>query len=240
MELREIVAPTMKELFIKEIEGKILSGEWKIGEQLPTEREMERKMKVSRTIINSGLSELAQNCFVEIIPRKGVFVGDYMRNGHLNTLISIMNFNGGMLDRKTFDSLMAYRLQNDCECAHLAALNRTDEDLKLLLSLYEKINHTEDIAEIAQLKLDFQHAIYCATGNIIYALVCNSFKQLSLLFAEIIYRQPDSKKPTLNLLDLITAIEKKDAQEARNIMHKIITMRIEELGQSYFCHNFPS
>ncbi len=240
MELREIVAPTMKELFIKEIEQKILSGEWKIGERLPTEREMERKMKVSRTIINSGLSELAQNCFVEIVPRKGVFVGDYMRNGHLNTLISIMNFNGGMLDKKTFDSLMAYRMQNDCECAYLAALNRTDEDLALLKSLYYKIESAIEVSEISHLKLEFQHAIYCATGNIIYALVCNSFKQLSLLFAEIIYQHPGSEKPNLYILDLIQAIEKKDAKDARFIMQKMVATRIEELGQSYFCQSFPS
>ena len=57
VELKEIVAPTMKELFIKEIENKIISGEWPIGMKLPSEREMEIKMKVSRTIINTGLND---------------------------------------------------------------------------------------------------------------------------------------------------------------------------------------
>ena len=46
MKLREIVAPTMKELIKKEIIRQILQGECTLGEKLPTEREMEKKMNV--------------------------------------------------------------------------------------------------------------------------------------------------------------------------------------------------
>lgn len=234
MELREIIAPTMKELFIKEIERQILSGECKIGDRLPTEREMERKMKVSRTIINSGLAELARNGFVEIMPRHGVFVGDFIRNGNIDTLSSIMNFNGGNLDRKTFESLMAYRRHNECECASLAAQNRTDKDLTIMRDLYHKIANETDRSEVAQLKFEFQHAIYCASGNTIYPLVYNSFKKLSLTFNEIIYRHFGCEVATLYLPELIHAIEQKKSDECRYIMGKLVTTRIDELSQFYF------
>ncbi len=237
MELREIVAPTMKELFIKEIERKILSGEWKIGDRLPTEREMERITKVSRTIINSGLAELAQNGFVEIVPRKGVFVGDYIRNGQLNTLLSIMNFNGGKLDKKTFDSLMTYRMHTDCECTYLATQNRTDDDLKLMRTLYEKLLEATDPvnpSEILQLKFEFQQALYCSTGNNIYPLVCNAFKKLSTAFNEIIYRHFGYDLAPLHMAELINSIEERDADKARHIMSELIDTRINELRQVYF------
>lgn len=233
MSLRKIVPPTMKELFIKEIEGKILSGEWKIGDRLPTEREMAKKTNVSRTVINSGLYELAQNGFVEIIPRKGVFVGDYIRNGQLNTLLSIINFNGGKFDKKTFDSLTSYRIHFDCECAYLAAQNRTDDDLKLMRSIYKKALETTDNTEIFQLKFEFLHAIYCATGNNIYPLVCNSFKKLCITFNEIIYRIFGCE-PITYMSKLIDAIEKKEVDEARRIMYEFLTERIDDLKQVYF------
>lgn len=234
MELGEIVVPTMKELFIKEIERKILSGEWQIGDRLPTEREMERQTKVSRTIINSGLAELARNGFVEIIPRKGAFVGDYIRNGQLNTLVSIMNFNGGKLDKKTFDSLMSYRLKTDCECAYLAALNRTQEDLKIMKEIYEKILESSDISEVLQLKFEFQHCLYCATGNNIYPLVCNSFKTLITVFNESIFRHFGCEIAPLHMPEVISAIEKKNPHEARRAMGKLVSIRIDELRQVYF------
>jgi len=234
MELREIVAPTMKELFIKEIERQIISGECAIGDRLPTEREMERKMKVSRTIINLGLAELARNGFVEIIPRQGAFVGNYIRNGNIDTLLSIMNFNGGKLDKKTYKSLMAYRTHNECECAYLAALNRTSEDLILLNSLHKKINDATDTAVVAQLKVDFHHAIYCASGNTIYPLVFNSFKKLAYTFNEIIFRNYGAQAATSFLPELLKAVELQQADEAKTIMHALITQRIEELSEYYF------
>ena len=40
MAFREIVAPTVKELFIQQLEGMILSGELRPGDRLPTEREL--------------------------------------------------------------------------------------------------------------------------------------------------------------------------------------------------------
>ena len=58
MKFNQIIAPSMKELFIKEIEALILSGQLKVGEKLPTERELADEMKISRTIVNLGLSEL--------------------------------------------------------------------------------------------------------------------------------------------------------------------------------------
>lgn len=233
MDLHEIVAPTMKELFIKEIERKIISGEWKIGDRLPTEREMEKKTKVSRTIINSGLSELAKNGFVEILPRKGVFVADYIRNGQLSTLLSIINFNGGRLDRKTFDSLTSYRIHFDCECASLAAQNRTEDDLKIMKDIFERISLTKDMDENLQLKFEFLHATYCATGNNIYPLVCNAFKKLCITFNEIIFSHFGYEFPKY-IGDLIDVIEKGNPEEARQIMYDFLTTRIDELRQVYF------
>ena len=234
MELREIVAPTMKELFIKELERQILTGECKIGDRLPTEREMERKMKVSRTIINSGLAELARIGFVEIVPRHGVFVGDFVRNGNTDTLLSIMNFNGGKLDRKTFESLMAYRTHNECECAYLAAQNRTEEDLIIMRNLYKKMVDETDNSVVAQLNIEFHLAIYCATGNTIHPLVFNSFKKLLLAFNEILLRNFSCEIATMYFPELIHAIEQKNPDESRSIMKTLTSKRIVQFNQCYF------
>ena len=48
MEFGQIVAPTIKELFIERIEGMILSGQLKPGERLPSERDLAEQMKISK------------------------------------------------------------------------------------------------------------------------------------------------------------------------------------------------
>jgi len=234
MELRELVAPTMKELFAHEIITQILSGDCKIGEKLPTEREMERRMHVSRTIINSGLAELARIGFVDIVPRQGVFVADYIRNGNIETLTAIMNFNGGKLERLTFDSLMTYRSNTECECAYLAAKHRTEDDLTQMKAIYRKIMMEKDMEVIAQLKIDFHHVLYCATGNAIYPLVYNSFNKLSLTFYKIIFNHYGHDAAIYNLKEIIQAIEKQKPDEARYFSKKLALKRMQQLNHYYY------
>ena len=55
MKYGEIVAPTIKELFIQRIEDMILSGELKPGDKLPSERELADEMKIGKTIVHEGI-----------------------------------------------------------------------------------------------------------------------------------------------------------------------------------------
>ena len=47
MDFRPIVAPSIRELFIQQVEGAILSGQLKPGDRLPTERELADTMHIS-------------------------------------------------------------------------------------------------------------------------------------------------------------------------------------------------
>lgn len=74
MVFREIVAPTVKELFVQQLEGMILSGELRPGDRLPTERELADEMKISKTVVHEGLRELHRLGFLDIASRRGVTV----------------------------------------------------------------------------------------------------------------------------------------------------------------------
>ena len=52
MEFSKITAPSLKDLFVQQIEEKILSGELPVGSKMPPEREMAEQMKVSRAVVN--------------------------------------------------------------------------------------------------------------------------------------------------------------------------------------------
>lgn len=49
MSFKKIDAPSIKELFLSQIEEMILSGELKPGDRLPTERELADTMGISKT-----------------------------------------------------------------------------------------------------------------------------------------------------------------------------------------------
>ena len=58
MEFQKLSSPSLKELFIEQLEHMILSGKLKIGEKLPPERQLAEMMQVSRAVVNAGISEL--------------------------------------------------------------------------------------------------------------------------------------------------------------------------------------
>ena len=58
MEFSKITAPSLKDLFVQQLEEKILSGELPVGSKIPPERELAEKMRVSRAVVNGGINEL--------------------------------------------------------------------------------------------------------------------------------------------------------------------------------------
>lgn len=234
MKFNEIVAPSMKELFINSIENMILSGKLKIGDKLPTEREMADQMKVSRTIVNLGLNELQSKGFIKVVPRHGTYVDDYIRNGKLETLMSIINYNGGNFDKKTFYSLMEFRLINEGAGAYLAALNRTDEDIKQMEDLYEEMVASDSIEDISDKLFEIHHVIFYATRNYIYPLVHNAFKNVSVVLTNTLFNYIGVEKTNIEMKKVIELIKVKDPDKAKIAMENLINTGIKSLEKSYF------
>lgn len=234
MKFQEIVSPTMKEMFVKQIETMILSGKLKVGDKLPTEREMAEQMKVSRTITNAGLMELQNKGFVEVKPRQGTFIADYKRNGTLDVLVSIMRFNGGRLDKRTFDSLMDFRRMLMGESAFLAAQNRTEEDLALLEENLEMLSSCETADEAARLKLEHNYLVSTASGNVIYPIVLRSFDEINIQFNEMIYRKLGSSCAKEGVREIIDLLRRQKPEEAREYMLATTNARIDELEITYY------
>lgn len=109
MDFRPIVAPSIRELFIQQLEGAILSGQLKPGDRLPTERELADTMHISKTVVHEGLRELHRLGFLDIASRRGVTVADYAQTGSLETLTAIMDYHGGLPDEKTARSILRLR-----------------------------------------------------------------------------------------------------------------------------------
>src|SRR5690554_2929784 len=139
MEFNKLRTPTLKELFVRELESMILSGKLKIGEKLPSERFLAEKMQVSRAVINSGIAELARKGFLMVKPRSGVYVIDYRRYGTVETLLSIMNYNGGQLRKDEIKSILEVKLIVDKLAVELSIEQITDEHITCLESYLSEI-----------------------------------------------------------------------------------------------------
>lgn len=176
MEFSKLSAPSLKELFVQQIQNRILAGELAVGQRLPPERELARMMQVSRAVVNGGLVELAQRGFLEIQPRQGAFVADFRKTGNINTLIAIMEFNGGALANSEIKALLEVRRALEHLACELAIDNATDEQLSSLGQIVDQLGQATTVRQACELAFRFQHELAFVGGNGILTLIYYSFR----------------------------------------------------------------
>ena len=179
MEFSKLNAPTLKELFVAELEGMILSGKLGVGTCLPPERILAQNMQVSRSVVNAGLSELAKKGFLEIHPRVGTTVADYRKNGTLETFISILQYNGGILRREEVRSILQLRKAFDVMAVSYCIPHASDKDLNALTNIIVEMETAISIDEVIEKAYSFQHELALLSGNTFMPIIFSSFKEIT-------------------------------------------------------------
>lgn len=184
MEFEKLTSPSLKELFISNIEAKILSGELPVGQQLPPERQLAQSMGVSRAVVNSGIVELENRGFLDVRPRVGTFVADYRRAGTMETLKSIMTYNRGRLRNEEIRSILEVRDALDKLAVADIIPHVTELDNMLLLEKVEAIRQASDNRQAAEAAFAFQHELAMLSGNTLLPLIFRSFYSSVLVLWE--------------------------------------------------------
>jgi DNA-binding FadR family transcriptional regulator len=215
---------SLKVACVGRLEQLILSGELKIGEQLPSERDFALRLGVSRPVLHAALVDLDSKGLVQIIPRRGVFVSDFRRSGSLAMLGSLLSYHDGNLDPAFTRSLIAMRLLVETETARLAALNRTSQQLEEFYSLLDEEARAacSDPQTLTGLDFSFHLSIAIASGNLVYPLIINSFQgvytHLTGGFFNRYCGTPVAEAVRQFHVQLVAAIEHRDAGSAVSIM----------------------
>ena len=188
MDFGQIVAPTIKELFIERIEGMRLSGTLKPGDRLPSERELAEQMKISKTIVHIGLEDLARMGFLEVTPRRGTVVADFAETGNLETLNAILRYNGGKLDRQMIVSIIELRSAVEGGALIRLGRNHSQEDLdqlRAMLAEYDEMaKNNPDLHTMADALARFHYRICTLSGNQLFPLIMNAFRSVGNILWE--------------------------------------------------------
>lgn len=181
MEFSKLTAPSLKDLFVQQLEGKILSGELPVGSKIPSERELAEKMRVSRAVVNGGINELSQKGFLEVLPRQGAYVADYSRNGNLQTLIALLEYRGNKLERAGIRAILEVRSALERLAVGLVIDAASDDALKHLETIAKELKHADSIQQAAQTAFEYHHELAYLAGNTVLTLIYSSFKDICVM-----------------------------------------------------------
>src|SRR5579872_5978966 len=147
---------------IAQIRRAILSGQYRPGDRLPTEREMAQQFGVSRVTVRDALRALEANGLVRV--KVGGQGGPYVSEPDI-ALLSVSFGTHLQLRGTTFQELAEARQALETTAAELAARRATSQDLAALEAAIQARIQAPLSSDIAATSLDFHTALVTAAHN---------------------------------------------------------------------------
>lgn len=205
---------TRKAYFIEIMKRRILSGELKPGDRIPSERDLAAELGLSRGSVNQGMLNLARMGFLRILPRKGAFVAEYVKSATPETLTSITSCDPALLDRSLFMDLMDLRMLIERECARLACANLTPGSLALLQAHTDALYAADD-DEVREAVYLYHKCLTEISRNVTYAMVFQSFEKMIRNLIREHYKSREELAISRPKFEMLTvAISRRDAYVA--------------------------
>ncbi len=187
MQIGVIEVPTRKALLVQKIEEQILSGKLRVGDSLPSERQLQEETQISKTMIHAALAELEQKGFLEITPRRGAVVANYAETGTMETLNARIRHNGGHMTARQTRSFLEARIAIEGAALRRLAERHTEEDLRVLEEILAQADalleqERPDDAALAELLFRYHRGICIRSGNEFFPLLLNEFRPIIMVF----------------------------------------------------------
>jgi GntR family transcriptional repressor for pyruvate dehydrogenase complex len=148
------------EQIVEQIEERILSGELRDGDRLPTERELTEQFEVSRTAVREAINALVQRGLVEAHPGRGTFV----RYGTSQAVRHSLGLMMRIGQAGKLANLVEIREILEPEIAALAASRATEQHIATMQEAVEAMDAALDDAD-AFIKADDRFHLALAEGT---------------------------------------------------------------------------
>ncbi|TMF06477.1 MAG: FadR family transcriptional regulator [Chloroflexi bacterium] len=201
---------------IAQIRRAILSGQFRPGDRLPTERDMAQQFGVSRVTVRDALRALEANGLIRV--KVGGQGGPYVSEPDI-ALLSDSIGTHLHLRGTTFEELAEARQALETTAAHLAAQRATAEDLAALEAAIHGPMQPPD-GDPAASSLDFHTALVIAAHNqALLAMFRATRALIQQAFDTLHAQQPDMADAARKTHgELYTAIAAHDAEHAAALM----------------------
>lgn len=212
---------TYKEFFVRKMTREILAGKWNPGDRLPSERELAAELGIGKTVVHSGIEQLAAMGLVDIKPKSGVYVADYMKTGNIETLNAIVHLNGNELSWEVTVAILDLRLAIEGMALRVLCFTRCAEDIVRLRAMTAQIrdhSHHSAVEELAELFFRWHREICILSGKSILTLFMNTMHDVSIAFWVNYLRMYGPSFAIDRLERFITLIEARDGEGAYKLL----------------------
>lgn len=200
------------DIVTKDIKDKIIDGTLKMGDRLPSEREMADKFGVSRTSIREAIRALEVIGIIESRRGAGNYIVDNFNNSLLQPLSMMF-----MLQEYSALDILELRETLEIQCCKMASKIISNKEIEVLNNIVSDMSETTNEDKSLDLDIKFHNVIIKASNN---PLIINVLAVISQLMDRFI---KDARKIILC---------KKDNRQKLLCTHKSIVLSIESRDEN--------
>ena len=173
--LQRIEKPNLRANVVKQVQDLVRSGQLGPEARLPSERELQRQLNVSRPLLREALHELTLTGLIEARHGRGWFISDTARSRLLSRPLSQYLLHGEI----SISELLQTRILIEGEAARLAATAASPSDIVDLQHMLRAIEGARDQGdEHVQLDTAFHTRIASIAGNRLLVRLLDSMQDL--------------------------------------------------------------
>lgn len=213
---------------VERLKERILSGDLRPGDRLPSETLLVADFGVSRTVVREAVAGLQAAGLVETFQGRGSFVTALPKVTEFSTRPAQVRTHRDVV------ALLEFRLGVETEAAGLAAQRRTDRQLRSIeraLTDYKSCG-----AEPVDADYRFHHAVVVASGNRFYVDLIGSLGPMMIMMPRTRLRQEYTvadathfNRVTLEHENVYLAIARSDPDGARAAMRLHLSNTLHRL-----------
>ncbi|EFH87995.1 FadR/GntR family transcriptional regulator [Ktedonobacter racemifer] len=204
----------------EQIEQRILNGELRNGDRLPTELELAKQFHVSRTAVREAMKMLAQKGLVDTRPGRGTIVIDGAHTALQSSLGLVMKLKWGEMGGS--ENLLEVREILETEIAAIAAERATEKEITAMREAIAVMDaYMHDVNTFIAADNRFHEALAQATQNILILLLTNSIVNLlSEQRKQIFSVAGGPQRGQIHHKRIFDSIIRRDAEAARAAMRE--------------------
>src|SRR5947207_1008592 len=206
------------EQIAEQIEKRILDGELKSGDRLPTERDLAEQFHASRTAVREAMKILAQKGLIEMRPGRGTIVIDSDNEAMQNSIDLVMKLKLGEVGGS--DNLVEVREILETEIAALAAARASEKEIAAMREAIMVMDASlSDADNYIAADNRFHEALAQATQNTLILILVNSIVNLlSEQRKQIFAVEGGPQRGQIHHKRILESITRRDPEAARATM----------------------
>lgn len=223
------------EQIAEQIEKRILDGELKSGDRLPTERDLAEQFHASRTAVREAMKILAQKGLIEMRPGRGTIVIDGVHEAMQNSIGLAMKLKLGEVGGS--DNLVEVREILETEIAALAAARATEKEIAAMREAIMMMDASlNDADTFIAADNHFHEALAQATQNtLILILVKSIVNPLSEQRKQIFTVEGGPQRGQMHHKRILESVVKRDPEAARAAMRSHLRQVREDVSGDSHC-----